>query len=136
MKATTSRTHMGDPNIHGVSCAAWERGLRRAEGRRLKCLGIYDHGAHARGVTPSLSPAIILTLSIYVIPSPPYSNAIPAHFYLCLFLTPFFFLSSSNNPCSLCNQSRYTQLFTSNINEAINTLIKEENIQTHTNSMT
>jgi hypothetical protein len=134
MKATTSRTHMGDPNIHGVSCTGRGRGLRRAEGRQLKCLGIYDHGAHARGVSLSLPHSH----SFYL------RNPLSAIFkcYSCSFLslslpyTVFFLLSANNNPCSLCNQSRYTQLFTFNINEAINTLLKEENIQIDSNRMT
>jgi hypothetical protein len=82
-----------------------------------------------RGVSHSLylSLSLILPLSVNVIPAPPYSNAIPAHFYLGIFLIPYFFLLFfSSNPGSLCNQSRYTQLFTFKMYEVINTLIKEE----------
>lgn len=95
----------------------------------------YTTTAHMRGVSLSLclSLSLILTLSVYVIPAPPYSNAIPAHFHFYLSLKPLFFLLfSNNNPRSLCSQSRYTRLFTFKIYEVINTSNKEEYIQTVT----
>jgi hypothetical protein len=112
------------------SCERKGRGLRRAEGRRLKCLGIYDHGAHARGVAHSLSHSHSFCLR----------NSRSAIFkcYTCSFLSGyspynlFFLLISKNNPCSLCNQSRYTQLFTFKIYEVVSALIRVGNIQTVT----
>jgi hypothetical protein len=64
MKDTTGHTHMGDPNIHGVSGV--REGTAKGGRETAQMLGHINHTAHAQGVSLSLSP----TLSVYVIPLP------------------------------------------------------------------
>jgi hypothetical protein len=108
-------------------CKLCEDGKGTAEGGRetAQMLGYIRPRRTCAGCPLCLSLSHILPLSVYVIPAPPYSNAIPAHFIWVLSLYPICLLFLNNNPSFLCNKSRYTRLFTFKIHEVINTLIKE-----------